>query len=152
MSRFGREYREMIAELEAFRLAASGGDVLLRLTFPPAIVTRLNELVAASHWKRHQLVDEAHDAMGFSVREQLGAGEIIPCPFPVEVTVWAYGVNPRDADASFKITLDVMEKMRVIESDGWRHVTGVHGYTRKCKKSDEKIVVLIRKAQSEVQE
>lgn len=116
------------------------------LTFSVADVPRLNSMYSANYRVRSRIAKDAHAAIRLSVLAQCGT-DFEPFYTPVKVSVWAYGTNPRDSDASIKVLMDGLVYAGVLVDDDWRHVPDHEGHTRKCKRGEERIVVVIEPIQ-----
>lgn len=113
----------------------------LMLTFDPVYIPALNLMYAADRYERARIAKQAHKDIAWLVREQVETVETYTVP--VEIAIWAYGVQPRDVDASAKVILDGLVKAKVIANDDWRHVPDCPLHTRKCQVGTERIEVFI---------
>ena len=115
----------------------------LILVFNVADIPSLNSMYAANKFTRARIAKEAHEAVRYSVLEQLGT-DFEPFAVPVSITVRAYMVRPMDGDNIPKATFDGLVHAGVLLDDDYKHLPEHHVYVYKVSAPHERIEVTIQ--------
>lgn len=112
------------------------------LLFDVKDIPSLNTLYSANQWRRARIAKEAHEAVRYSVLEQLGT-DFEPFAVPVSITVRAYMVRPMDVDNTLKCLNDGLVFAGVLVDDNYKCVPELHSYVYKVSKTQQRIEVVI---------
>lgn len=114
----------------------------ITLVFRVADIPSLNTMYSANRHVRARIAKEAHEAIRYSVLEQLGT-EIEPFDTPVSITIRGYMVRPMDTDNIPKALFDGLVYAGVLVDDDYKHLPEHHVYENKVDTAHERIEVLI---------